>query len=161
MAREESDREDLLREATALVERMEFLVPECDQPIVVGFRRGGSASVYVGAEPVFQFNGQNELRRAYWRGELLKAEGGLLVALSRQRTAAAVELVRRELDAAQCEALLGECREWLRRIELALVAGEAKMVGQVPADADVLGRVRDWLRGLAAEIRVAERPNVS
>ena len=42
MARRESDREDLLREATALVERAELTIEGFDEPIVVGFRRDGS-----------------------------------------------------------------------------------------------------------------------
>ena len=44
MARQESNREDLLREATALVERVELHVPAFEEPIVVGFRRDGCAS---------------------------------------------------------------------------------------------------------------------
>src|SRR5688572_18570527 len=65
MARQEQDREDILREATALVERVELLIPEFPEPIVAGFRRDGSASFFFGADPVLQFNAQGKLRRAF------------------------------------------------------------------------------------------------
>ena len=74
MARRESDREDLLREATALVERAELTIEGFDEPIVVGFRRDGSASFFFGADPVYQFNTAFELRRAFVVGLLYKAE---------------------------------------------------------------------------------------
>ena len=46
MAQRETNREDLLREATALVERAEIRIPGESEPIVVGFRRDGSASFF-------------------------------------------------------------------------------------------------------------------
>src|SRR5688572_26999220 len=68
MSRRESDREDLLREATALVERVELLVPGEGEPVVAGFRRDGSLSVFFGPEAVYQFNSAGELRRAFAGG---------------------------------------------------------------------------------------------
>ena len=37
MSRQAQDREDLLREATALLERAELRVDGCDDPLIVGF----------------------------------------------------------------------------------------------------------------------------
>ena len=70
MARDESDREDLLREATALVERIELAPADAadDEHIVAGFRRDGALSIYFGADPVYHFNSAGELRRAYCDG---------------------------------------------------------------------------------------------
>src|SRR3954447_20411722 len=101
MSRHESDREDLLREATALVERIELTVGGFDLPVVCGFRRDGAASFYFGADPVYQFNAVGQLRRAFVAGRLIKAERGRLVALSRERTENEVALVRHELSAAE------------------------------------------------------------
>src|SRR3954462_9073696 len=103
MAREESSREDLLREATALVERIE-LIPNgstSDGHIVAGFRLNGALSLFFGEEPVFQFNACGELRRAYSDGKLLKADRGRLAALGRVRTQNEVQLVRHELNEAE------------------------------------------------------------
>lgn len=160
MARIESDREDLLREATALVERAELQLPDHAQPIVIGFRRDGSGSLYCGGEPVFQFNTRRELRRAYWQGRLIKAEDGQLVALSRQRTSTAVELIRRQLTDEEEAGLLIACREWVERIIAAIAAGRIAVTGQVPADGAVLERIRQWLQELPSSIEVACRPNV-
>src|ERR1700704_5517811 len=100
MAREESSREELLREATALVERVELIpnVAISDGHIVAGFRRNGALSVFFGEDPVYQFNAAGELRRAYTNGKLLKADRGRLAALQRVRTQNEVQLVRHELD---------------------------------------------------------------
>src|SRR5512134_1308657 len=106
MARQESEREDLLREATALVERAELQLPSFAEPIVVGFRSGGAASFFFGSDPVYQFNSTGQLRRAFVAGKLLKAERGRLVALARERTAEEVALVRTGLDPAEQAELL-------------------------------------------------------
>src|SRR5687767_7509073 len=99
MAREETDREDILREATALVERVELLVPGCAESVVMGFRRNGSASFFFGADPVYQFNTSGELRRAFVTGQLIKADRGTLAAFDRHRTETEVQFVRRDLNA--------------------------------------------------------------
>src|SRR5688500_7447259 len=106
MARHESDREDILREAAALVERAELVVPGENEPVVIGFRTGGAASVFFGGDPVYQFNSQGELRRAFVRGLLYKAERGRLVELRRERTSHETSLIRRELDAAEQDEML-------------------------------------------------------
>src|SRR5690349_3711217 len=106
MVRQESDHEDLLREATALVERVELHVPGFEQPIVVGFRRDGCASFFFGAEAVYQFNSAGELRRGYIDGLLYKADCRRLIGLKRERTEAAVELQRLEFDDDEIAALL-------------------------------------------------------
>jgi hypothetical protein len=160
MSRRESDREDLLREATALVERAELSVAGFGEPLVVGFRRDGSASVFFGADPVYQFNTAAELRRAYVGGLLYRAERGRLVSLSRQRTTAAVTLVRVELDDQEAADFLGTMRQRLNALQGALRDASFSVTGQVPADADVSARIARWLDALPAEIRVARVPNV-
>ena len=106
MARKEHDREDILREATALIERIEFELPGYAEPIVVGFRSDGSASVFVGPDPVFQFNTKHELRRAFVAGKMIKAERGQLISLEKHRTATQVKMLRTKLDPASSVALL-------------------------------------------------------
>jgi hypothetical protein len=160
MSRSESDREDLLREATALVERAELRVSGELEPIVAGFRRGGSASFYFGADPVYQFNSAGELRRAYVAGRLLKAEQGQLVALVRERTAGSVALIRSELSPGQQDELLREARCRLQSLATALAAGEFQLLGQVPAEGNVVARLGKWLQERQGEIAVARLPNV-
>jgi hypothetical protein len=160
MARNQADREDLLREATALIERAELRIPAESESIVAGFRRDGSASFYFGSDPVYQFNSAGELRRAYVAGRLLKAEQGRLVALTRERTASEVALVRCDLPQAEQDKLLRHAQSRLQSLAAALIAGEFRLIGQVPARGDVVARLRQWLRAPAGEIVVARRPNV-
>lgn len=77
MARQEHDREDLLAEAVALVERIELRVGDWPQSVTAGFRRDGSASFYLTADEVYQFNTARQLRRAFLAGRLIKARHGL------------------------------------------------------------------------------------
>jgi hypothetical protein len=160
MSRSESDREDLLREATALIERAELQLAEYEQPIVAGFRRDGSASFFFGADPVYQFNTDRELRRAYVRGLLVKAECGRLVSLRRERSEQETALVRHDLNPAESEALLADALERLRELLAACEANGVQMLRQIPEKGDVVGRIIRWLHGLADKIAIASVPNV-
>lgn len=159
MARNQSDREDLLREATALVERAELQIAGIDEPTIVGFRRTGAASVFFGADPVYQFNTQGELRRAYFRGQLIKAERGRLVALNRVKTEHEVQLVRQELTIAETEAFAGACLRDIAALRSALASGSFSVNGQAPANVDVVARIKTWLESLADPIPIAASPH--
>jgi len=160
MARHESDREDLLREATALVERAELKVAGFEEPIVVGFRRDGSASFYFGSDPVYQFNAALQLRRAYIGGLLYKAERGRLVSLRRERGKAAVHLVRVDLSDDEAAAMLARLQDELLRLHSAMAARRFEVTGQVPANADVVGQIGEWLAALPDKVSVAYAPNI-
>lgn len=159
MAGNESDREDLLREATALVERVELSVPGFAEPIVAGFRRDGSISFFLGAERVYQFNAAGELRRAFVDDLLYKAEAGRLVSLRRERSQGVTALLRRELDDAELTDFLSSMQRELRKLLEALNVGQTTIVGQVPAEGEVTLRIAAWLSALPAEVAVANRPN--
>jgi len=161
MSRHVSDREELLREATALVERAELAVVGFEHPVIVGFRRDGSGSFFFGADPVYQFNTAGELRRAYIGGLLYKAERGRLVALRRERSAAEVALVRSNLSDEESANLMAAMRKRLDSLQVALAGGSFTTTGQVPTGADVPARIIRWLEALPAEIRNARVPNVA
>ncbi|MEX2185242.1 MAG: hypothetical protein WD875_00540 [Pirellulales bacterium] len=156
----EVDREDLLAEATALVDRVELAIDGFAEPVVVGFRRQGAASCYFGADPAYHFNAGGELRRAYCGGLLYKSDGGRLAAMNRRRTDAAVELVRHDLgDDEQrefCDRLAGD----LQKLRDALDAGKFRVLGEVSTGGDVLSKVRQWLTGISLPPAIARRPNV-
>jgi hypothetical protein len=185
MARREFDKEDLLREATALVTRIELALVRAgrvpgvkpqsieqsrgDAPatpqvagqaaqVVVGFRQSGAASVYFGSEPVYHFNAADELRRAYCDGLLYKAEGGQLVSLRRERQKGEVQLLRHALSDTEQRAFVERMQQELHSFAAGLEAGAYRVVGQVPEEADVFHRVRSWLSGLDM-ITIAESPH--
>ena len=86
MARNESDREDLMGEATALVRRIELSIVDTPEVIVAGFRKTGALSIYFGADPVYHVDEKMQLRRAYVGGLLYRTQGETLAQLDRQRT---------------------------------------------------------------------------
>jgi hypothetical protein len=152
MAREETTREDLLREATALVERVELIITDGmsgvlsrDSHIVAGFRSNGSVSFFFGDDPVYQFNSTGQLRRAYCRGLLFKAAHGRLVALERARQRNEVQLLSRQLTDAEQASFTDHMRTCLRELAETLEHGRYEVVGQVPTEKDVLQRVKNWL----------------
>ena len=160
MARQEQDREDLMREATALVRRVELQLPGHAEPWVVGFRRGGAASIYVGAQPVFQFNTAGEIRRGFWNGRLVKAEQRRLVYLERRRTDVEVQLVRHEFTDAEMIEFLELAVETVDRLRRGLHSSGIEILKQVPANADVVADLKAWLSSLPATLSVASVPNV-
>jgi hypothetical protein len=160
MARKEVDREDLLREATALVERAELRAEGFDEPVVIGFRGDGCGSVYIGAEPAWHFNSKLQLRRAFVDGRILKAEDGRLVALERRRPGGEVQLVRHELSDEQAQTMLARARAELNQIQQALEDVKTYQVtGQSPEGVNVLRRIRDWLAMLPRDLVVASSPH--
>jgi hypothetical protein len=160
MARDEADREDLLREATALVERIELRVSCREQSVVIGFRPCGAASFFLGSDPVYQFNSAGQLRRAFVDGLLYKAEKGRLVSLRRDRTTSATRLLRRDLSDARQSEFLATAQHQLSHLAEALKGGNYEIVGQVPSAADVLMHTHEALARLT-EIQVAQSPRVS
>ena len=163
MARHESDRDDLLREATALVERVELRLPENPESVIAGFRRDGSASFFFGQSPVYQFNTSRELRRAFRDGLLYKTENGRLIEMRRERTATAIELRSRLLSDDETAAFLTVALTRLGELRDALSAGLAVVVGQVPDPAngaDVKSRVAEWLHQFTGEILIARTSRI-
>jgi hypothetical protein len=161
MARDEQHREDLLAEATALVERAELHCDGADEPVVVGFRRDGSASLFFGADSAYHFNAANELRRAYSSRQLYKAERRRLVSLKRERAPGEVRLVRHELSDGEARAFLEVLARRLSALRLALARGDCRVVRQVPESAHVSDRIVLWLNNLPLPPTVAARPHAS
>jgi len=159
MPRHESDREDLLREATALVERVELRLEREAETVVAGFRRDGAASFFFGADPVYQFNAAGELRRAYVGGLLYKTVGGQLVEMRRERTADAVVLESRQLGETATATFLSQAEAALDCLKSALAAGRFEVVGQVSHDIsspNVAAKVSAWLAARPSRISLAQ-----
>jgi hypothetical protein len=156
MARETHPREDLLRDATALVERVRLRIEGEIEPVLIGFRRDGGASVYFGEEPVLHFNERGELRRAFAENRQFKAERGKWVEGRRATEEGRIRVEFIALDSLGSDRLnrtLGDCFANLR----SAIAEDCYVVeGQVPDNCDVVGRVANWLTSLPEEL-TAER----
>ena len=123
MARHESDREDLMREATALVRRAELICPGETEPVIAGFRRDGRLALYFGPDPVFQFDPQHRLRRAYVAGFLYRTQGETLARLNRHRTQDQTLLVRHDLAPAELDTFRTAAKTSSRKIAKSLGPG--------------------------------------
>src|SRR5262245_3342321 len=106
MSRHESDREDLMAEATALRERIALQLGGETEHVVLGFRDNGGWSLYFGSDPVFHFDAAGGLRRAFVDGELYRSQGTTLARLTRTRTDREVQLVRHDLSQGELEEFL-------------------------------------------------------
>lgn len=161
MARDAHDREDLLREARGLSPRaeLELALPDGPGELFVGFR-GESLSLYFGQDLAFHFNARGELRRAFAEERLLKADGGRLVAMRRERTHTESLLVSRVLDDASTAELLGDLERRLRELAELLAAGAYRVVGEVPADSGVVEKLQTWLAARTSLIVIAASPHV-
>jgi hypothetical protein len=159
MARQQHDKEDLLREATALVERAELQVVGFDESVVAGFRRNGSASFFFASEPVYQFNEVGELRRGYQGDQLIKAERGGLVRLQRVRADRQVQLRRHELTESELAEYLIQLDDHLDLLQARLAASEFTLLGEHPPGAEVIARVLAWLEQRPRPTPIASRPN--
>jgi hypothetical protein len=160
MARVPEEREELLREARALVVRAEMEVDGFDEPVVVGFRRSGAASFYFGQDVVYQFNTAGELRRAFLDGGMYKSEKRRLVRLNPRRTDESLQLVSHELTPAETTEFLSAAGVRVRELLSALCENRYRLTGQVPNDRDVPNQIRGWLAKRPAEIALAETPRV-
>lgn len=104
MNRNESDKEDLIKDASAMVDRAEFSIVSIDnQPSIVtaGFRKDDSLSLYFDQDPFYQFDGSGLLRRAYESGYLYRSQGVTLARLNRTRTSQQTTLNRNDLDSSE------------------------------------------------------------
>jgi gamma-glutamylcyclotransferase (GGCT)/AIG2-like uncharacterized protein YtfP len=152
MARQETDREDLLRDATAFIRRAEWTISGPPSPLFAGIRRNGSLSLYFDQDPVYQFNAEGRLRRAFVGGKLYRTQGETLAELDRVRDARETQLRRRNLGEGELSEFRREMHRRLEELNRALVAGEARLMGCVP-DGDRLG---DELPGRIEVILIAE-----
>ncbi len=168
MAKQEVDREDILREATALVNRVEvkFSGRVGGDHIVFGFRECGSLAIYFGAEPVYQFNVNQALRRAYHQGCLLKAVDGRLVSMRRERQDRKLQLISTSWDDEKTREFIGQvCRDMSQLVE-AIETGEAQVIGFVAAAQQTTAEILttqfcNWCNDHLADLQVARVPGVS
>lgn len=147
MARIESDREDLLREAVALVRRAELRGADEPDLLVIGFRATGQMSIYFGQDLMYQFDELGRLRRAFVDGLLYRTQGGTLAQLRRERSETETSLVRRDLDEGSLQAFRDRIHTRIRRLQTLLQDGQLNIVRQIPSDdsgfvGDVLAAIR-------------------
>jgi hypothetical protein len=160
MARHSQDREDLLRDAKALVPRImlrtTILDKTCD--VFAGFR-SDSLSMYFDSDPAYHFNSRGELRRAFVNDQIIKAVKGKLFIWEPVRKPDEVTM-RSQLMTV--EEMVDFSENWKRRfnaLNKALDERTFDLVGQFPEDVDAMRKLQSWLRK-CREIKVARVASV-
>lgn len=147
MSQKESDREDLMREATALIRRAELALPDrpMEDPVIAGFRRDGSLAIYFGADPVYQFDDKHRLRRAYVAGHLYRTQGDTLARLTRERSPQETLLQRHDLTPDELETFLTAARNHLAKLHAAIGSNAVQVIAQIPTDENLLEEIEPFL----------------
>lgn len=149
-----------MREATALVRRVELILPSGSEPAVVGMRRDGELSIFIGPDPVFQFNNKRQLRRGFWNGQLVKAECGRLVTLDRRRTETEVQLVRNELTEAQTSEFVELASNTVHLLQRVLCTDQSAVLRRIPDSADTTTEIAEMLASLPAKPHIASSAGI-
>ena len=129
MARFETDKDHLMADATALVERAEFVrTSEADdaascRTVTIGFRKDDSFSVYFDQDPFYQFDSAGLLRRSYENGFLYRSQTDTLARLNRQRSEAATTLLRSDLSPQELDRFRQRMRAHIENLLLLLRNG--------------------------------------
>lgn len=161
VAREIHEREDLLRDATALSPRIQLRLLREDTPLEVfaGFRKEGAVSIYFGDDPVYHFNTRQELRRAFVDDRLFKAEQGRLVAWTPDRNDQRTDMHRHDLTFEEEQHFLQTMHATLTWLRKELDKQSCDIVGQVPVDGDAFPRLQEWIES-HREVVIADTPRV-
>lgn len=160
MARHEAEREDLLAEGVNMPQRGRVTSVDSGQEWIVGWRNESSLSLYVGQDPVFQFNAKGELRRAFINGQKLAAHDRHLCQLVRVPAEdGRLTLSRQRLDATELagvrdllEATRVELRTQLNsgNVEIATVGVSLPMFTE---------RLQTWMEVQADRCEIAISPH--
>lgn len=151
--------EDLLREATALKERMEVSID--GDAWLWGRRANGAVSVFCG-EMVWQFNTRQEIRRAFADNHRLKSEQGRFVRLERIGQRGSMRFHETVLDDEQQNNLLEKARDSLATMAKALERPNAVVQAADGDTNEMTAAARQWLNDrLAGPLVIAEAPHAN
>jgi hypothetical protein len=145
MAMNEDDREDLLREAVALLPRAELQVHGLAELLTAGFRSNGFLSLYFGQDPVYQFDQSGRLRRAFEGGLLYRTAASTLSRLQRIRSAGTVTLLRHDLNPQELTEFRSRMQQHLAILQTALENAGVAVVRCVPENQEWTGLLLESL----------------
>ena len=154
----QQDREDLLKEATGLVDRVELKLDAFEESIVIGFRASGGLSIYFGPDPVYHFNPLLKLRKIFLDGQRYKAAQGNLIRLIQDPDAPNVKFSLHELSATETADILVRMNHLLKTLRSHLEQDRFTLLGQVPENTNSIDRLRMLLPELLLG-RIAVAPH--
>ena len=141
MPRHEEDREDLIREAIALPDRVELCVTGFEVPVTIGFRTNSAMSIFIGQDPVYQYDPNGRLRRAFVGGLLYRSQHSTLAMMRRARTETQTVLLRTDLGDAELALFREAMKSVLNVLHQKLTALEFRTLRCVPESVDHISRI--------------------
>lgn len=141
MARTEDDREDLMREAVALPNRVELTVGGFDEFITIGFRANAAMSIFIGPDSVYQFDAEGRLRRSFVDGLLYRSQHTTLARLKRERSETQTSLLRTDLSEEDLLEFRRTMQSLLSSLEQKLAVGDFKTIRCVPESSNHISRI--------------------
>ncbi|MEO1615911.1 MAG: hypothetical protein AAFV88_08695 [Planctomycetota bacterium] len=166
MARKTEDREDLLRDGTAMPQRGRMWIES--QEVFVGFRIVGpehlAASLYWDQDPVYQFNTNGRLRRVFFQGRRYKATNGTLYQLhqtgANRKTTERLVLTDSQVERERQRHMIGQLELCLQQItEYLSNKGDVECVGM--AGTAFKNQTLKWIHDLPRPIEIADSPAVT
>ena len=138
MARDAADREDILAEVVALSPRAEFDLGDGSPSVVAGRRDDGRWSIFFGGDPVYHFDAQSRLRRAFVDGLLYRSHGTTLARLARLEQAEQTVLQRHDLTDDELNEFLSTMRQTLMSVCDAVSQVRIRVLRVVPEGSNYL-----------------------
>ena len=140
-------------------QRGELTLPECSEPIVIGFREDGACSWYFGEAPVFHFNSRQQLRRVF-RGEAMyAAAAGTRVRLEREGSGGRIELQRVPIGNDELSGLLTQWTECITSIREVFQNGQPVWRGTTTDRHEFASKISQWLNALPETLAIAGSPH--
>ena len=158
MAKDSHDREDLMREATGYVRRVEFTIAEREEPVFCGFRECGAFSLYWKQADVLQFNVDGELRRAFWKNQMLACYKHKLHWL--QKSEGRIRLGRTPLSDEESQEFLSVASSWMDEVRHIVKSQLIADVNEFPVNANVVVQVAEWLSEHDAKLNLSMHPGL-
>ena len=148
MAQHEVDREDLMREAVALPHRVELSVNGFESLITIGFRSNSAMSIFIGQDPVYQFDPEGRLRRAFVDGLLYRSQHTTLAMLKRERTDTQTLLLRTDIADDALQSFRGTMLFSLQILEQKLNSADFTIRRSVPDAISHITRIQSALASI-------------
>ena len=148
MARNEEDREDLMKEATALIRRVELKMDDQEELIFAGFKRSGNLSIYFNPDLVYHFDEKERLRRAFIAPFLYRSNGDSLSRLTRVRTETTSELHAKEISETELKEFCDEMQKYILVLLEAMNSSQINIIKQIPDEADLIKELSNSLNQL-------------
>ncbi len=158
MALEEQPREDLMREAVTYIRRSLLKMATFNEPVFWGQRRDGAWSIYFGEDPVFQFNAQDELRRAFVDGYRFAARDRRMYRLEKPLSGGQVQLTWID-DAKTDQDIQQTVVQRFAMIMDQLQANSVEVQQTIPASENPLPAIALRLQAFALLPKVANSPH--